>query len=218
MTGLWRTLRLAVLALLALLYVLLDYMASSSPQPPAYAVLLGAAPLTLGVLGACWNSSFRWPALLLCLSGLLAIVLNLDALLAHAAWFYLMQHVGIMVGLGIMFGRTLGAHEDALCSRIARIAIAQPLDAAYFHYTWKVTLAWTLYFAISAMLSLSLFALAPLAYWALFAAVLTPVSLGLMFGGEYLIRQFALPDSPPFSIAQTIQSYRKYTQCRDSAE
>lgn len=218
MTGLWRNLRLALLAVVGLVYVVLDYLASSSPHPPAYAVVLGAAPLTMALLGASWNSSFRLPAMLLCLGGLLAIALNLQQLLAHAAWFYLLQHAGIMTALGIMFGRTLGSHESALCSRIAKIAIAAPLDAAYFRYTWKVTLAWTLYFAVSTLLSLSLFALAPLAYWALFAAVLTPLSLGLMFGGEYLVRQFALPDSPPFSIAQTIQSYRKYTQCRNAAE
>lgn len=214
----WRTLRLAVLAMAGLLYVVMDYLASSSNHPPVYAVVVGAAPLTLGLLTACWNSRLRWPALLASTAALLAVVGNLDRLLAHAAWFYLLQHAGIMSGLGFMFGSTLRTHEGALCSRIARIAIAAPLDAAYFHYTWKVTLAWTVYFAASAMLSLGLFALAPLAWWAFYAAVLTPLSLGLMFGGEYLIRQWVLPGSPPFSIAQTIQSYRKYSQCRDSAD
>jgi hypothetical protein len=48
--------------------------------------------------------------------------------------------------------------------------------------------------------------------------VCTPLSLGLMFGGEYLVRQLALPDSPSFSIAHTIQSYRKYTQGRDTSQ
>ena len=217
MTRLWRALRLAVLALAGLFYVVMDYLASSSHQPPVYAVVVGAAPLTLGLLTAGWNSRLRWPAMLLAAAILLGIALNIDGLLAHAAWFYLLQHAGIMAGLGFMFGSTLHGHENALCSRIARLAIAGPLDAAYFHYTWKVTLAWTLYFALSAVLSLALFALAPLSWWAFYAAVCTPVSLGLMFGGEYLIRQLVLPDSPSFSIAQTIQSYRKYTQCRDTA-
>lgn len=218
MTGLWRTLRLVLLAAAGLVYLVLDYMASSSSQPPVYAVLIGAIPLTAGLIAACWNASFRLPAMLLCLGGLLAIVLNIDRLLAHAAWLYFFQHVGIMTGLGIMFGRTLGSHEGALCSRIARAAIAEPLDARYLHYTWKVTLAWTLYFAASALVSLLLFAFAPLASWALFASLLTPLSLGLMFGGEYLIRLRVLPGQPHFSIAQTIQSYRQYTQCRDAAE
>lgn len=216
MTRLWRSLRLVLLALVAGAYLVLDYLASSSSQPPLYAVLIGAIPLTAGVLLACWNSAFRVPALLLCGGGLLAVALNIDRLLAHAAWLYFFQHAGIMTSLGIMFGSTLGSHEGALCSRIARVAISEPLDARYLYYTWKVTLAWTLYFAASAGMSLLLFAFAPLATWALFASLLTPVSLGLMFGGEYLIRLRALPGQPHFSIAQTIQSYRKYTQCRDA--
>lgn len=218
MTGLWRSMRLAVLALAGLFYVVMDYLASSSRQPPLYAVVVGAAPLTLGLLTAGWNSRFRWPVMLLAALVLLAIAFNIDQLLTHAAWFYLLQHAGIMCGLGFMFGSTLGSHQNALCSRIARIAIDGPLDAAYFRYTWKVTLAWTLYFALSALLSLGLFALAPLSWWAFYAAVCTPLSLGLMFGGEYLVRQLALPDSPSFSIAHTIQSYRKYTQGRDTSQ
>jgi len=218
MTGLWRKLRLVLLALVGLGYLVLDYLASSSSQPPVYAVLIGAIPLTVGVIAACWNSAFRWPAMLLCLGGLLAIALNFDRLLQHAAWLYFFQHAGIMIGLGIMFGSTLGSHEGALCSRIARTAVAEPLDARYQHYTWKVTLAWAIYFFTSAFISLLLFAFTPLAWWALFASLLTPVSLGLMFGGEYLIRLRALPDQPHFSIAQTIRSYRKYTQSRDAAK
>ncbi len=218
MTGFWRGVRLVLLALVAGAYLVFDYLASSSSQPPLYAVLIGAAPLTIGLIAACWSSAFRLPAMLLCTGVLLAVALNIDRLLTHAAWLYFFQHAGIMSGLGIMFGSTLGSHEGALCSRIARIAIAEPLEARYLHYTWKVTLAWTLYFAASAMASLLLFAFAPLASWALFASLFTPVSLGLMFGGEYLIRLRALPGQPHFSIAQTIQSYRKYTQCRDAAE
>jgi len=218
MTGFWRKLRLVLLAVAGLGYLALDYMASSSSHPPVYAVLIGVAPLTAGVITACWNASFRWPAMLLCLGVLLAITLNFDRLLVHAAWLYFFQHIGIMAGLGIMFGSTLGSHEGALCSRIARVAIAEPLSARYLHYTWKVTLTWTLYFFASALMSLLLFAFAPLSWWALFASLLTPISLGLMFGGEYLIRLRALPNQPHFSIAQTIRSYRKYTQRRDAAE
>jgi uncharacterized membrane protein len=218
MTELWRRLRLVLLAAVGGAYLVLDYLASSSSQPPLYAVLIGAAPLTIGLIAACWNSSLRLPAMLLCLGGLLGVALNLDRLLAHAAWLYFFQHAGIMTGLGIMFGSTLGSQESALCSRIARIAIAGPLDAHYLHYTWKVTLAWTLYFATSALLSLLLFAFAPLASWALYASLFSPLSLGLMFGGEYLIRLRALPGQPHMSIAQTIQSYRQYSQRRNATE
>jgi hypothetical protein len=41
MTRLWRSMRLAVLALAGLFYVVMDYLASSSHQPPLYAVVVG---------------------------------------------------------------------------------------------------------------------------------------------------------------------------------
>jgi uncharacterized membrane protein len=214
MTQLWRRLRLALLAVAGAIYVAMGYLASSSEHPPVYAVLVEAAPLLLGVLAACWNAPWRYAATALCLGSLAAVIWNLDRWLSHAAWLYFAQHAGIMCGLGVMFGSTLSSHEGALCSRIAAIATAEKPDADYLHYTWKVTLAWTVYFFASALISTGLFALARQEVWAFFATVLTPVSLGLMFGGEYLIRLRALPDRPHFSIAQTIQSYRKYTQCR----
>jgi hypothetical protein len=73
MTRLWRSMRLAVLALAGLLYVVMDYLASSSHQPPLCRGG-GAAPLTLGLLTAGWNSRFRWPAMLLWLLVLLALL------------------------------------------------------------------------------------------------------------------------------------------------
>lgn len=214
----WPGLRLALLAMGAVVYVVLGYLASSSDHPPVFAVLTGAIPLLAGVLVACWNSPFRVLATGLCLLLLLLLGLNVDVLIRHASWLYFIQHAGTMVGLGIMFGSTLGSDAGALCSRIARIAVAEELDADYLHYTWQVTLAWTVYFFASALISVGLFCFAALETWALFAAVLTPLSLGLMFGGEYLIRLRALPGRPHFSIAQTIQSYRKYTQSRSPAE
>ena len=218
MMPLWHTLRMVLLAVGAVVYVVLGYLASSSDHPPVYAVLVGAIPLVAGVLATCWNSAFRWPACGLCLLVLLMLGMNMDVLLRHASWLYFIQHAGTMIALGIMFGSTLGSDAGALCSRIALIAVSDDLDAAYLHYTWKVTLAWTVYFFASALISVGLFCFAALETWAMFAAVLTPVSLGLMFGGEYLIRLRAVPGRPHFSIAQTIQSYRKYTQRRSSTE
>jgi len=212
MTGIWRWLRPTLIGGAAIVYILLGYLASSSDHPPLYAVLVGAIPFAAGIVAACWQSPFRLPALGLCLIAFVAAGMNIDVLLRHASWLYFIQHVGAMGSLFIMFGSTLGSHENALCSRIAKIAIAEPLDAHYLRYTWRVTLAWTLYFLVSAGISTGLSFLGPLALWAFFAAVLTPVSLGIMFAGEFLIRLRALPDRPHFSIAQTIRSYREYTR------
>ncbi|WP_018153051.1 hypothetical protein [Leeia oryzae] len=212
MNAVWRIARLALIGAAVGMYIWLGYLASASNHPPLVAVLVGVLPFMAGVIAVCWRSVWRWPALLACGAVLAAAAFKLDTLLAHASWLYFLQHVGAMVSLAIMFGGTLGTHEGALCSRVACIAIATPLAADYLHYTWKVTLAWTMYFVLCGTVSVLLFLLAPLAVWAFFAAVLTPVSLGLMFAGEFMIRLRVLPDRPHISIAQTIQSYRRFTQ------
>ncbi|WP_338620636.1 hypothetical protein [Paludibacterium sp. THUN1379] len=212
MMSLWRKAKFLLLAIVFAAYAGLSYLASASHHPPVLAVIVGSLPLATGVVIACWHSAFRWPALAGCLAATIAIALNIDTLLTHAAWLYFVQHLAAMVSLGIMFGSTLGTHHGALCSRIARIAISEVLDADYLRYTWGVTLAWTIYFVASGLISIGLFCLAPLPAWAFFATILTPVSLGIMFGGEFLIRLRLLPDRPHFSIAQTIASYREYTR------
>lgn len=214
----WRKLRWVLLGGAAAAYIAVGFLASSSNHPPLFAVLVGAVPVGFGLLAASWRSPFRYPATLLCLAAFAAIGWRIDLLLSHAAWLYFVQHAGTMIALGFMFGITLGTHEGALCSRIARIAVAEPLDADYLYYTWKVTLAWTVYFALSAAISFALFFAATLEAWSWFAAVVTPVSLGVMFAGEYAIRLRALPGRPHFSVAQTIQSYRNYSQRRDCVE
>ena len=214
----WRKLRWVLLGGAAIAYIALGFLASSSNHPPLFAVLVGALPVGFGLLAASWRSPFRYPATLLCLAAFAAIGWRIDLLLSHAAWLYFVQHAGTMIALGFMFGITLGTHEGALCSRIARIAVAEPLDADYLYYTWKVTLAWTVYFALSAAISFALFFAATLEACSWFAAVVTPVSLGAMFAGEYAIRLRALPGRPHFSVAQTIQSYRNYSQRRDCVE
>lgn len=203
-------LRLAVFGIGGAIYLGLGYLASSSNHPPLLAVLVTAIPVVVGFIAACWHTPLRVPAIVLCLGALIACALRVDFLLSHAAWLYFFQHVGAMTALGIMFGSTLRTHEGALCSRIAKFSIPGPLDAHYFQYTWKVTLAWTIYFVASAMISVCLFFLASLEQWSLFATVIAPISLAIMFGCEYLMRLRTLSGHQHFSIAQTIESYQKY--------
>jgi uncharacterized membrane protein len=217
MNVIWRRLRLALLVAGGAIYVWLGYLASASNHPPLLAVLVGLVPFAAGIVGVAWRSTFRLPAIAMLCAVCAAIALNLDTLLRHASWLYFLQHIGAMTALAIMFGGTLGTVEGALCSRIARIAIAEPLDDGYLRYTWKVTAAWTAYFVLCGLISAGLFILAPLAAWAFFAAVLTPASVGAMFIGEFLIRLRVLPGSPHLSIAQTIRYYREYTQHGKSA-
>ncbi|MHB8743742.1 MAG: COG4648 family protein [Sulfuricaulis sp.] len=187
----------------------LSYMATVSDHPPVSALVVSLVPLAVIALTVAWNSRRRVLYLLLCIAALGAVVWHVDLLYDHIAWLYFVQHVGAMTLLGITFGRTLtDNHSNALCSRIATGLLRRPLNADYLNYTWKVTLAWTIYFFVSAVLSVLLFFLTPIGMWSLFATILTPFFLGFMFVGEYLIRQRALPGYAHFSIVETIQAYR----------
>jgi hypothetical protein len=86
-------------------------------------VLLATAALAYAVLDHLASSSSHLPVY-----AVLAVALNFAQLLAHTAWLYFFQHPGNMTGLGIKFGSTLDRHEGPFGSRIARTAIAKPLD------------------------------------------------------------------------------------------
>lgn len=197
-------------------YLAIGFIASTESHPPLFAVLLGLFPLATAALASAWKSKARAILLPAFIAAALAIALHPDELRDHAAWLYFLQHAGAMTLLGITFGATLASgHRNALCSRIAGCMIPEELDANYLFYTWKVTLAWTCYFAASATISALLFFLGPIEYWSIFANFATPVSLGAMFAGEYLIRLRALPDSPKMSLSATIQAYREFSQRRN---
>lgn len=212
MTATLRSWRLALAGFAGAAYLAVSYVASSSTHPPLAAVLVVLAPLVFGALAACWRTRFRYLAIVGCAAGLTITALHADWLTRYAASVFFLQHIGAMGSLGILFGSTLGTKEGALCSRIARFAIPTPLDAQYIDYTWKVTLAWTLYFAGSVLISVALFFFAALTVWSAFATFVTPVSVFALFACEFFIRGRALPGRPHFSIAQTIESYRKYTR------
>ncbi|MDA8093107.1 MAG: hypothetical protein M0T84_04215 [Betaproteobacteria bacterium] len=194
-------------------YLGMGYVATTRPHPPVGAVLISLVPLGAAALASAWKSRVRLVLIPLYCVGALLLGLYFDTLRDHIAWLYFIQHAGAMTLLALTFGITLSGNPDqALCSRIADFIIPAPLDADYFRYTWKVTLAWTTYFAISAFTSIVLFFLAPITAWSVFANIVTPVSLAAMFAGEYLVRRRVIPGGPRLSIAATIKAYRAFSQ------
>jgi uncharacterized membrane protein len=216
MMGIWQAVRVTGLVAGGAIYLWLGYIGAASENPPLIALLAGLLPLVVMALAAAWHSKVRWVAVPLCVAACAWAVVNLQMLRGHTAAFYFVQHVGAMGLLTITFGSTLwGGHDKALCSRIAAIVIPGPLEADYLRYTWQVTLAWTLFFVSCGSLSAALFFFGALDAWAIFANVVSPILIGVMFVGEYLVRQRVLPNRPHLSIAATIQAYQKF---RESAK
>jgi uncharacterized membrane protein len=209
----WKWLGAAGGLLAGAAYLAFSYFVAASENPPPLAVVVGLLPMTVLLMGLALKELPRGLAWAGCVALVVLLLATLQWLGEHVAWVYLVQHVGAMSALGLMFGTTLrGGDARALCSQIAAFVTPEPLDAAYLHYTWQVTAAWTLFFLISALTSLALFSWGPVTWWSLFANVLTPVLTGAMFVVEYLVRIRLLPNRPHMSIATTVMAYQRFKQ------
>jgi len=211
--------RIVVAVLVGLAYVLgthwLMTRAGGSPwnvvgvlTPMLAAIAIGAwrsgqhvvgAASTLAIVGLCtqaWRGVALAPSLL-----------------------YLAQHAGIHLFLAAGFGSTLRAGHTPLITTMAA-RVHREFPPAMVVYTRQVTIAWTIYFVAMAALSLILFATVSFDAWALFANLITPCSVALMFVAEHTLRYRLHPEFERTSIADAIRSYRhhpKAAAARDSA-
>lgn len=200
-------LRVAAIALAGLAYVLLSYALMADPYPTPWNVVGVLAPMLSAIAVGGWRNGQRLPstAAALALAGLCFAAVKGTAVPAQA--MYLAQHTGAHLFLGFGFGSTLRAGHTPLITVLAR-RVHRVFPPALALYTRHVTLAWTIYFVAMAALSALLFAFAPFQTWAVFADLLTPIALGVMFCAEYMLRYRLHPEFERSSIADAIRSYR----------
>lgn len=129
------------------------------------------------------------------------------------ATLYLAQHVAIHASLAVLFALTLRAGQEPLVTALARRVHGGVLTPPMEAYSRKVTIAWCLYFVLMAAVSVVLFLAAPFAAWAVFANLLTPVALLLMFVGEFLLRYRLHPEFERATFASAMSAYAR----RDAA-
>ena len=128
------------------------------------------------------------------------------------ATLYLAQHVAIHASLAVLFALTLRPGQEPLVTALAR-RVHGGLTPAMEAYSRKVTIAWSVYFVLMAALSIGLFAAAPFAAWAVFANLLTPLALLLMFAGEFLLRYRLHPEFERATFTAAMNAYAR----RDAA-
>jgi SAM-dependent methyltransferase len=73
-------------------------------------------------------------------------------------------------------------------------------------YTRRVTLAWTVLFALIAAALVILFFAAPLTVWSAFSNFGAPLAIIAMFAAEHLVRYRALPDMPHSGLIKTLRA------------
>lgn len=130
---------------------------------------------------------------------------------------YGIPHAAINLFLLWFFGRTLVRGREPLITRFAR-RLHETLAPEIEVYTRRVTLAWCVFFAAQIMLSILLFAYAPVSVWLLFISLLTFPLLALMFLGEYIYRVMRYPKHPRVSIWKAIQVFSKDFSASRSAD
>ncbi|MCY1551513.1 hypothetical protein D9M68_878490 [compost metagenome] len=86
-----------------------------------------------------------------------------------------------LFGLSLKFG-------PPLVERLARLREPQLPEVAV-RYTRTVTQVWALFFLVNGLLAASLTLWAPLAWWTLYNGLIAYLLMGLLFAGEWLVRQ-----------------------------
>jgi uncharacterized membrane protein len=134
-------------------------------------------------------------------SYIVLVAAALGALLLYDNWpileknfsvVYLLQEFGMYGLLAAGFGRSLRAGEVALCTRLAD-KLHGPLNAAEILYTRRVTLAWTVFFALMGVTIAVLYVTAPRAVWSAFVNFGATALIVAMFAAEYAVRGRVLP-------------------------
>lgn len=190
-------------------YALLVHHVNVTGRPS----LLGAALALLPVFGFGFalavNAVSRWAGVAL-MGGSTWLVGQWWWLIAsHAGLLFYLQDVGLVLVLATGFGRSLLPGQKPLCIGFAEMLHGGELAADHERYAWRVTLAWTLYFALLALASTVLFFLAPLPVWSFYANFLVLPLICLMFVGEFLVRRIVLPQAATGGVFDGLRAYLK---------
>lgn len=209
MGTLGKHLRRLGIALAVIAYPVLAHYSTTTTaarELPALGVLTALAP-ALGILAwLAWNPRRPLVMLLLAFAVGLALWATWPLLLHNFDWLYFLQHAGTNLALAVAFGMTLLPGRKPLVSLLAE-KIRGSLSPAVASYTRRVTLAWSIFFAVVCLTSVLLFFLAEITTWSVFANFLTlPLAL-LMFVAEYLLRLRILRHEPQHSFKEGILVY-----------
>jgi len=168
-----------VLVLAGLAYPFAVYFGLESLSPRVFALLLGVLWLARLLVGE-QRPGKRWMALAALAFCLLLGLAGEPALLR---WYpVLISLFGLaLFGLSLKFG-------PPLVERLARLREPELPEHAV-RYTRQVTQVWSLFFLANALVAAALTLWAPLSWWTLYNGLISYALMGLLFGGEWLLRQ-----------------------------
>jgi uncharacterized membrane protein len=195
-------------AVFVIAYQVGAHYAVSAPGWQQAGLALALAPLLALALGAAVRSDRRACWLALWLVSCSALWAMRTPLAQHFQWALYLEHVSFNLAMATLFGRTLLAGREPLCSRFAAM-VHGALTPAVATYTRCITAAWALFFATIVLISTLLFATASVVVWSTFANYLMLPLVAMMFIAEYACRRIFLPYEPRAGVLAGIGAYRR---------
>jgi uncharacterized membrane protein len=201
----------AVIAVAA--YQIGAHYAAATPGAHGFGLALVIAPPLAIALAAAARSARRGWLLPLWALVCMALWIGRVPLARHFEWGLYLEHLSFNLAMALLFGRTLAAGREPLCTRFAAM-VHGSLTPPVVRYTRQVTAAWTLFFLMIAGVSTLLFATSSIVAWSTFANYVTLPLVAVMFIAEHACRRVALPGMKRSSILDAVRAYRQSTQVR----
>ena len=199
----------ALVVVLSIAGAVLAHFAIVDRFSPALGALLSLVPAAALLLWVARRSRHRWAVAVAICAAALAIWAEWGNLERYFPSVFFVEHAGGNLLLAFVFGRTLAAGRVPLCTRFAEL-LHGALPPEVVAYTRRVTLAWTIFFALLALASASLYLGGFLTAWSALATMASPVLVALMFVVEYAVRLRVLPNWERIGILGGIRAFSRH--------
>lgn len=214
-------LKAALIVVLIAAYALASHFALILPNGQAIAAALALGIPALALVGFVFQLTAKHlvklnPVLRYAIAALIGLVpvavllwQTWPLVVSNAQILYLVQHVGTNALLAWVFGHTLVEGYTPLVVTFARI-VHSHLPPEIEAYARKVTVAWTVFFIFTCVISVALFTAAPLTAWSTFAVLLQWPSVAVFFVGEYVLRKRLFKHFDHASMKQGFDAYNQH--------
>ncbi len=197
--------RCAIVAL-AIGYILLAHFTNATPGNENLGAFIALAPILLAFFSMAWRSPHRRVGLPLVVLGCIGLWAAWGVIAPHYSRLYWLEHAGTQTVLCLVFARTLGRAREPMCTTFARM-VHGVLTPVMLRYTRQVTIAWVGFFAAMALTSTTLFVVAPLETWSIFANFFTAPLICSMFIAEYAVRRMLHPTMDHAPILAAVKAF-----------
>lgn len=200
-------------AVIVIGYAVIANYTNQAPHNAALGAMVALAPLAVAASLLIWRSEQRMRMAALAIFASILLWLAWPLLVRHYDWIYWLEHESLQSALFLTFARTLVANRKPLCTRFAEMSHG-PLTPAHAQYAYKVTVAWTLFFAAMIMTSTWLFFMYPIGVWSIFSNFIFLPLVALMFIAEFIIRKLVLQEKAQGNIMDAVRAYLESSRHR----